>query len=49
VSIRIETADGAIAFAEDPTTLFYERLDVGDEFLFVQFLTWCTVGLLDEL
>jgi hypothetical protein len=49
VSIRIETADGTVAFSKDTATFFDERLDVVDEFLFVKFFARSAVGFLDVL
>lgn len=34
---------------ENAAGLFDERLDVVDEFFFVEFVTWSAVGLLDVL
>ena len=49
MTIRIETADGTVAFAEDARAFFDERLDVVDEFLFVEFFLRGAVCFVDEL
>ena len=49
VAVWVETAEGAVAFLQDATTLFDQRLDVVDELVFVEFLAWGAVGLLDVL
>jgi hypothetical protein len=49
MSIGIETADRAVAFAKNAATFFDQRLDVLDEFLFVKLLAGCAVGFLDVL
>jgi hypothetical protein len=49
VSVGIETADCAIAFAEDAAAFFDERLDLIDQFFFVELVSRGTIGFIDEL
>jgi hypothetical protein len=49
VSIWVETADGAIAFTQNATAFFDERLDILDKLLFVKLVLGCSVGLFNEL
>jgi hypothetical protein len=48
-AVRIETAEGAIAFGEDATTFFNEGLNLLDKFFFVKFLFRCPVGFFNRL
>lgn len=48
-AIGVEGAQGAVAVVEDARTFFDEGLDIVDEFLFVELVAWCAVGLLDVL
>jgi hypothetical protein len=48
-AIGIETAQGAVAFLQDATAFFDERLDVVDEFFFVEFVAGSAIGLFDIL
>ena len=49
MSIRIETTDRTIAFAEDLATLFDEWLDVVDKLLLVELFARSAVGFFNEL
>jgi hypothetical protein len=48
-AVGIEAAERAVAFLEDAAGFFNERLDVIDEFFFVELVARCAVGLLDVL
>jgi hypothetical protein len=49
VSVGIEAADRAVTFAEDATAFFDERLDLVDEFFFVELFFRGAVGFVDVL
>jgi hypothetical protein len=49
VSVGIEAADRAVAFAEDAAAFFDERLHLVDEFFFVELFFRGTVGFVDVL
>jgi hypothetical protein len=49
VSVGIEAAYGAVAFAEDAAAFFDERFDVVDKFFFVELFFGSAVGLFDVL
>jgi hypothetical protein len=49
MSVGIEAADRAVAFAEDAAAFFDERLDLVDEFLFVELFFRGAVGFFDVL
>ena len=48
-AVRVEAADGAVAFLQDAVAFFEEGFDVLDELFFVQFVFGCTVGFFDAL
>ena len=48
-AVRVESAEGAVAFLEDAAGFFDERLDVVDELFLVEFVAGSAVGLLDVL
>lgn len=48
-AIGVEATEGAIAVVEDAAAFFDEWLDVVDEFLFVELVAGCAIGLLDVL
>jgi hypothetical protein len=48
-TIRIQTAQRAIAVVQDARTFLDERLDVVDKLLLVELVAGCAVGLLDVL
>ena len=48
-SIRVETADGAVAFLQDAATFFEKGLAVFDDLFLVQLLLWCAVGFFETL
>ena len=49
VSVGIEAAYGAIAFAEDAGAFFDEGFDLVDKFFFVELFFGCAVGFFDVL
>jgi hypothetical protein len=49
VSVGIEAAYGAVAFAEDASAFFDEGFDLVDKFFFVEFVFGCAVGFFDVL
>lgn len=49
VSVGIEAADCAVAFAEDAAAFLDQRLDLVDEFFFVKLFFGSAVGLFDML
>jgi hypothetical protein len=48
-AIGVETAERAVAFLEDATSLFDERLDVVDKLLLIELVAGCAVSLLNVL
>jgi hypothetical protein len=48
-AIGVEATERAIAIVEDARSFFDKRLDVVDEFFFVELVTWRAVSLLDVL
>ena len=49
MAVRIETADCAVAFLQNATTFFEERLDLLYEFFLVKFFFRGAVGFFDVL
>jgi hypothetical protein len=49
VSIGIEAAYGAVAFAEDTSAFFDEGFDLVDKFFFIELVFGCAVGFFDML
>ena len=49
VAVRVEAADGAVAFAEDAGAFFDEGLDLVDEGFFVQLVFGRAFGFFDGL
>jgi hypothetical protein len=49
VSIGIEAAYGAVAFAEDASAFFDEGFDLVDKFFFIELVFGCAVGFFDML
>ena len=49
MSVWIEAADGAIAFAEDAAALFDERFDLVDELFLIELFFRRAVGFFDML
>jgi hypothetical protein len=49
VSVGIEAAYGAIAFAEDASAFFDEGFDLVDKFFFIELVFGCAVGSFDML
>jgi hypothetical protein len=49
VSVGVEAAYGAVAFAEDAGAFFDEGFDLVDKFFFIELVFGCTVGLFDML
>jgi len=48
-AVGVETAESAVALAEDAPTFFDEGLDVVDKFLFVELVAGCAVSFLNML
>jgi hypothetical protein len=48
-AVGVEAAERAVAVVEDAGAFFDERLDVVDEFFFVELVTGRAVGFLDVL
>ena len=49
VSVGIEAAYGAVAFAEDASAFFDEGFDLVDKFFFVELVFGCAVSFFDVL
>lgn len=49
VSVRIQAANGAVAFLQDTIALFDLRLDILDKLFLVEFLLGLSLGSIDEL
>lgn len=48
-AVGVETTERTVALVEDTATLFDEGLDIVDEFLFVELIAGCAIGLLNVL